>query len=96
MALAMFDEAFTKLDGKNQRQMISFFKSLGLQIVIVAPPGKRSIVTGYIDTIVEVDRVDDDASTAVVYLKEKVRHEISAINPDNLSDEQVRGLLAAE
>lgn len=96
MALAMFDEAFTKLDGKNQRQMISFFKSLGLQIVIVAPPEKRSIVTGYIDTIVEVDRVDDDASTEVVYLKEKVRHEIAAINPDNLSDEQVRGLLAAE
>jgi uncharacterized protein YPO0396 len=96
IALAMFDEAFTKLDGKNQRQMISFFKSLGLQIVIVAPPEKRSIVTGYIDTIVEVDRVDDDASTEVVYLKERVRREIAAINPDNLSDEQVRHLLAAE
>jgi energy-coupling factor transporter ATP-binding protein EcfA2 len=45
MALAMFDEAFTKLDGKNQRQMISFLKALGLQIVIVAPPEKRTVVT---------------------------------------------------
>ncbi len=96
IALAMFDEAFTKLDGKNQRQMISFFRSLGLQVVIVAPPEKRSIVTGYIDTIVEVDRVGDDASTEVVLLKERVRREVDAINPDNLSDDDVRKLLAAE
>lgn len=95
LALAMFDEAFTKLDGKNQRQMISFLKSLGLQIVIVAPPEKRSVVTGYIDTIVEVDRVEDDAATEVIYLKPKVRAAVEAINPENLSDEQVRILLAA-
>ncbi len=95
LALAMFDEAFTKLDGKNQRQMISFFKSLGLQIVIVAPPEKRSIVTGYIDTIVEVDRIEDDATTEVVYIKERVRKEVDAINPDNLTDDQVRDLFAA-
>jgi len=96
MALAMFDEAFTKLDGKNQRQMISFFKSLGLQVVIVAPPEKRSIVTGYIDTIVEVDRVEDDASTEVVYLKERVRREVAAINPENFTDDEIRALIGRE
>jgi len=29
MALAIFDEAFSKMDGKNQRQMMSFYKKLG-------------------------------------------------------------------
>jgi energy-coupling factor transporter ATP-binding protein EcfA2 len=96
MALAMFDEAFTKLDGKNQRQMISFLKSLGLQIVIVAPPEKRSVITGYIDTVVEVDRIDSDATTEVVHLKPAVRAAVDAINPENLTDDDIRTLSAAE
>lgn len=96
MALAMFDEAFTKLDGKNQRQMISFLKALGLQIVIVAPPEKRTVVTGYIDTVVEVDRFEDEATTQVIKLKPAVRAAVDAINPDNLTDEEVRGRFAAE
>ncbi|MBV9564850.1 MAG: hypothetical protein JOY90_31050, partial [Bradyrhizobium sp.] len=54
MALAIFDEAFSKMDGKNQRQMMSFYKKLGLQIIIAAPNEKRVAVLEHIDTVIEV------------------------------------------
>ncbi|WP_271519178.1 SbcC/MukB-like Walker B domain-containing protein [Bradyrhizobium sp. CCBAU 53380] len=59
--LAMFDEAFSKMDGKNQRQMMSFYKNLGLQFVIAAPLEKCVAVLEHMDTIVEVDRIGEQS-----------------------------------
>jgi hypothetical protein len=36
MLPALFDEAFPKMDGKNQCAMFSFYADLGLQVVIAA------------------------------------------------------------
>jgi hypothetical protein len=90
MSLAIFDEAFSKMDGKNQRQMMSFYKKLGLQIIIAAPNEKRVAVLEHIDTVVEVDRIGEGARATVVHLKERARREIRAMDPDLLSDDELK------
>jgi uncharacterized protein YPO0396 len=96
IALAMFDEAFSKMDGKNQRQMMSFYKNLGLQFVIAAPFEKRVAVLEHMDTIVEVDRIGEQSRATVVLLKEKAKRELMAIDPDLMSDADLATRLAAE
>jgi hypothetical protein len=95
-ALAMFDEAFSKMDGRNQRQMMSFYKNLGLQFVIAAPFEKRVAVLEHMDTIVEVDRIGEQSKATVVSLKEKAKRELMAIDPDLISDADLAVRLAAE
>ncbi|WP_439373102.1 SbcC/MukB-like Walker B domain-containing protein [Bradyrhizobium sp. DASA03120] len=95
-ALAMFDEAFSKMDGRNQRQMMSFYKNLGLQFVIAAPFEKRVAVLEHMDTIVEVDRIGEQSRATVVSLKEKAKQELMAIDPDLISDADLSLRLAAE
>ncbi len=96
MALAIFDEAFSKMDGKNQRQMMSFYKKLGLQIIIAAPNEKRVAVIEHIDTIVEVDRIGEGSRTNTVQIKEKVREELRAMDPDLMADADLQTRVAAE
>ncbi|WP_271575688.1 SbcC/MukB-like Walker B domain-containing protein [Bradyrhizobium sp. CCBAU 11361] len=95
-ALAMFDEAFSKMDGRNQRQMMAFYKKLGLQFVIAAPFEKRVAVLEHMDTIVEVDRIGEQSRASVVSLKEKAKRELMAIDPDLMSDQDLAARLAAE
>ncbi|WP_407154017.1 SbcC/MukB-like Walker B domain-containing protein [Bradyrhizobium sp. STM 3557] len=94
MALAIFDEAFSKMDGKNQRQMMSFYKKLGLQIIIAAPNEKRVAVLEHIDTVIEVDRIGESARATVAQLKERARAELRAMDPDLLSDDELKKLAA--
>jgi putative exonuclease SbcCD C subunit len=94
MALAIFDEAFSKMDGKNQRQMMSFYKKLGLQIIIAAPNEKRVAVLEHIDTVIEVDRIGESARATVAQLKERARAELRAMDPDLLSDDDLKKLAA--
>jgi energy-coupling factor transporter ATP-binding protein EcfA2 len=94
MGLAIFDEAFSKMDGKNQRQMMSFYKKLGLQIIIAAPNEKRVAVLEHIDTVVEVDRIGESARATTVQLKERARTELRAMDPDLMSDDELKKLAA--
>jgi uncharacterized protein YPO0396 len=94
MSLAIFDEAFSKMDGKNQRQMMSFYKKLGLQIIIAAPNEKRVAVLEHIDTVVEVDRIAESARATVVELKERARKELRAMDPDLMSDDELKKMAA--
>jgi uncharacterized protein YPO0396 len=96
MALAIFDEAFSKMDGKNQRQMMSFYKDLGLQIVIAAPFEKRVAVLEHMESIVEVDRIGEQSRATVVQLKPRARRELMAIDPDLMSDAELTTRMAAE
>jgi len=96
MSLAIFDEAFSKLDGKNQRQMMSFYKKLGLQIIIAAPNENASRSSNTFDSVVEVDRIGEGARATVVQLKERARNELRAMDPDILSDAELAKKMAAE
>lgn len=95
-ALAIFDEAFSKLDGKNQRQMMTFYKKLGLQIVIAAPYEKRVTILEHMNTIAEIDRIGERARATVVQLKERARQELTAMDPEQISDDTLAARVAAE
>ncbi len=82
------------MDGKNQRQMMSFYKKLGLQIIIAAPNEKRVAVLEHIDTVVEVDRIGESARATVVALKERTRKELQAMDPDSMSDDELKKMAA--
>jgi hypothetical protein len=96
IALAIFDEAFSKMDGKNQRQMMSFYKKLGLQVVIAAPYEKRVTILEHMDTIVEIDRIGDGARATMVHLKEKAHRELRGMDPDMITDADLQTRDAAE
>jgi hypothetical protein len=96
VSLAIFDEAFSKMDGKNQRQMMRFYKDLGLQIVIAAPFEKRVAILEHMESIVEVDRIGEQSRATVVRLKDRARCELMAIDPDLMSDADLAARLAAE
>jgi hypothetical protein len=82
------------MDGKNQRQMMSFYKKLGLQIIIAAPNEKRIAVLEHIDTVVEVDRIGENARVTVAELKERARKELQAMDPDRMSDDELKKMAA--
>lgn len=95
MAPALFDEAFSRMDGKNQRQMMAFYESLGLQVVIAAPMEKKIALQAYMETIVEIDRIEDRANADVTMIKERTRNELLDIDPDNRTEEELRSMLEA-
>lgn len=94
MSVAIFDEAFSKMDGKNQRQMMSFYKKLGLQIIIAAPNEKRIAVLEHIDTVIEVDRIGENARVTAADLKDRARRELQAMDPDRMSDDELKRMAA--
>jgi uncharacterized protein YPO0396 len=96
MSLALFDEAFSKMDGKNQRAMMSFYAALGLQVAIAAPLEKKPAIIGYMQTLVEVDRIGEQSTTDTVYVGQRARDEILAMNPEHLDDAEIAKKMAAE
>lgn len=96
MSPALFDEAFSKMDGKNQRAMMSFYADLGLQVVIAAPLEKKVAISGYMHTLVEIDRIGEQSSADTVYIGQRARDELLAMNPETLSDDEIIARMAAE
>jgi uncharacterized protein YPO0396 len=85
MGLALFDEAFNKLDVPNTQALLTFFKDMGLQLMIAGPEDKRATFTEVLDTIVLVNK-SLDASTVYVdaeYPGMKAREALGEINPDH-------------
>lgn len=58
-ALAIFDEAFSKIDGSNSKAALQFFSDIGLQVVLAAPPESESKVGPYVDNSYNVVRSGD-------------------------------------
>ncbi|MFC0220169.1 SbcC/MukB-like Walker B domain-containing protein [Pseudochelatococcus lubricantis] len=96
MGLAVFDEAFSKMDGENQRTMLEFYNEIGLQVIIAAPTEKRSVVYENLDSIVDVYRFGDSAVLETSRIKGRVRQEMRKANPEHLSQEALLLLLAEQ
>jgi energy-coupling factor transporter ATP-binding protein EcfA2 len=96
MSPALFDEAFSKMDGKNQRAMMSFYADLGLQVIVAAPLEKKPTIIGYMHSLVEIDRIDERSFANVLRVGERAREEILAMNPETLTDAEIAARLAAE
>ena len=89
LGLAVFDEAFSKMDGQNQRTMLEFYNEIGLQVLIAAPTEKRAVVYENLDSVIDVYRYGDNAQLEVSKIKEHARLALRDANPEHLSDEDL-------
>lgn len=85
MGLAMFDEAFNKLDVPNTQALLTFFKDMGLQLMIAGPEDKRATFTEVLDTIILVNKHPDGTSVYIdpEYPGDLARLALGSINPDH-------------
>ena len=81
LALAVFDEAFNRLDTKAICAISDFIKGLDLQIILATPDEKRHIFMEVADTVVNVNRSGNDVLVDVEFLTEKARNALSEIDP---------------
>lgn len=56
-ALLLMDEAFEKLDPENIYKIISFYKALGLQLIMAAPKTHQALYQETFDTLISIIRV---------------------------------------
>lgn len=56
LGLALFDEAFMKMDPKNQREVLNFYREIGLQPILAGPKGGKLFMQKHMDTLVKVAR----------------------------------------
>jgi len=100
MGLALFDEAFSKMDARNQRRMLDFFASIGLQPVVAAPLSDQSAMISRMSQIHEVWRKGSRADVESYVPGEELKKAIENADPANLTREQLtemargRGLAA--
>lgn len=71
--LAVFDEAFNKMDQGNVENALSFMKELGLQIILAAPDDKANIFLPHVDTALMMYRSADRIRLDCYKTKEKTR-----------------------
>jgi uncharacterized protein YPO0396 len=81
LALAVFDEAFNRLDTKAIGACSDFMRSLGLQVIVATPDEKRHIFMEVADTIVNVNRSGNAVLVDSEYLTEKTRQALAEIDP---------------
>ena len=81
LALAIFDEAFNRLDTKAVCDCSEFMQALGLQIVVATPDEKRHIFMEVADTIVNVNRSGNVVLVDTEYLTDKTRRALAAVDP---------------
>jgi ABC-type dipeptide/oligopeptide/nickel transport system ATPase subunit len=92
MGLAMFDEAFNKLDVPNTQALLKFFKDMGLQLLIAGPEDKRATFTEVLDTIILVNKNLEGTSVYIdsEHPMEQAKAALEAINPDHRSIDEFR------
>jgi uncharacterized protein YPO0396 len=96
MGLAVFDEAFSKMDGQNQRTLLDFYADIGLQVLIAAPSEKRAAVLENLDSVIDLHRQGDHVIAETTFIKPHARAELRAANPQYLTDDDLRRRLEAE
>ncbi|MCO4758557.1 MAG: hypothetical protein KC477_11065, partial [Oceanospirillaceae bacterium] len=81
MSLAVFDEAFNKLDSENTVTSLGFMDDLGLQTIIAAPDEKYSLLSSCMETIINVCRDGRVVDIDVEFPTEEGRKLLNSDNP---------------
>jgi uncharacterized protein YPO0396 len=81
IALAVFDEAFSKLDVRNATSALEFLKDLGMQVIVAAPDEKWGLLAEYMDTMVNVYRTGGAVDIDPQYLTPEARALLAKDNP---------------
>lgn len=92
MGLALFDEAFSKMDPNNQRRMLDFFVDIGLQPVVAAPLSGQTALVSRMDRILEVWRSGDRAEVETYAPGPQLRLAIEREDPSRLTREQLMAI----
>jgi len=87
--LVLLDEAFSKLSPGNARSCIDFFKKVGLQVILAAPGGKRSVIDACCNCVLDLLRSEDEVYIDGQMLGERLRQETLAADPDRLTREDL-------
>ncbi|WP_416357983.1 SbcC/MukB-like Walker B domain-containing protein [Aureimonas phyllosphaerae] len=92
MGLALFDEAFNKLDVPNTQALLRFFRDMGLQLLIAGPEDKRATFTEVLDTIILVNKSLDGRAVYIdtEYPGETAKQALARLNPDHRGVEGFR------
>ncbi|WP_062112904.1 SbcC/MukB-like Walker B domain-containing protein [Aureimonas sp. AU40] len=92
MGLALFDEAFNKLDVPNTQALLRFFRDLGLQVLIAGPEDKRATFTEVLDTIILVNKALDGRAVYIdtEHPGEAAKAALAELNPDHRGVEGFR------
>jgi uncharacterized protein YPO0396 len=59
--LALFDEAFSKMDSARTASALQFMRQAGLQVLLATPPDKSGALLPYVDTVCTVVRKNSHA-----------------------------------
>ncbi|MFT2112590.1 SbcC/MukB-like Walker B domain-containing protein [Marinomonas sp. 2405UD68-3] len=93
-SLAMFDEAFNKIDMAKTSTCMGFMKDIGLQVIAAAPDDKRAVMAANMETIISVWREGGAVSIDVAYPQAKGKKllagedvQLESMTPDLNSDE---------
>ncbi|MBJ7549395.1 SbcC/MukB-like Walker B domain-containing protein [Marinomonas ostreistagni] len=70
-SLAMFDEAFNKIDMAKTSTCMGFMRDIGLQVIAAAPDDKRAVMAANMDTIISVWREGGAVSIDVAYPQQR-------------------------
>ncbi|MBD3661481.1 MAG: hypothetical protein HUJ11_04750, partial [Arenibacter algicola] len=94
IGLAVFDEAFSKLDGKNQKACMDYYEKLGLQVMIAAPFEKRASLYETMESFVETIRNGDFIDIEHYEIRDRARQAFADANPANIGLEGFRQMKA--
>lgn len=81
VALAVFDEAFNKLDLENCYNCLSFLKDIHLQVILAAPDEKYGIMSENMNTVVRIFRDGASVDLEVEYPTEEGQRLLRSDNP---------------
>jgi uncharacterized protein YPO0396 len=93
MGLALFDEAFSKMDPSNQKRMIDYFGDIGLQPIIAAPMSGSTALMTRMDTVNEVWRHGDHGDIESRHPSQRLREEVEKRDPSELTRADLEAIL---
>jgi hypothetical protein len=83
------------MDGPNQRTLLGFYSDIGLQVVVAAPSEKRAVVYENMDSIADVFRHGNAATTEFIRIKTYAQDLMRAGNPQYMTDAQLADRIKA-
>jgi hypothetical protein len=95
ISLAVFDEAFNRLDTAAICACSDFMKALGLQVVVASPDEKRHVFMEVVDTVVNVNRLGNEVMIDVEYPTEQAREVLTEADPYRKGFEKFKAELVA-
>lgn len=94
--IVLLDEAFEKIDPENIEKIITFYKSLGLQLVLAAPKTHLALYQENFDTLVSILKVDRNLSVDIQHFRKAAHDMLREANPIHKPRDYFTNLITQE